>query len=196
MIAFHGDPATKEKYIARVRAHREADRLVQGFTWESGKGCAVGCTLEAYEHERYPSELGVPEEIAYLQDSIFESLTPKEAQEFPEQFLEAIPIGADLSLVWNRFAVWMLVDPKHGVIRFAEGEVSRAVIQGVANLHMKAIEGRQVSHDAWDAASSAAAAAGAADAASYAADADAGAAARHAQRDELLRLLRGAPLDG
>ena len=76
MIAFHGDPATKEKYIARVRAHREADRLVQGEIWDGDKGCAVGCTLESYEHERYPVELGVPEELALSLIHISEPTRP------------------------------------------------------------------------------------------------------------------------
>ena len=223
MIAFHGDPATKEKYIARVREHRKADRLFQGATWKDGKGCAVGCTLETYEHSRYPIELGVPEELAHLQDSIFEGLTPGDEQEFPEQFLEAIPVGADLSLVWNRFAVWLLVDAKHGVLTRVDDEVSRSAIQGVASLYLEVIEGRQVSHDAWEAAKSAACfvsrpaarSTGAACCAARSAGAACCAAgsaarhaalsarparpaaryaARHAQRDELLRLLRAAPV--
>jgi hypothetical protein len=49
MIAFHGDPAIKAKYLKRVKMHTKLDHLKQGVGWEKNghtKGCAVGCTLE------------------------------------------------------------------------------------------------------------------------------------------------------
>ncbi len=33
MLAFHGDPAIKAKYLGRVKAHRLADELVKGQGW-------------------------------------------------------------------------------------------------------------------------------------------------------------------
>ena len=63
MKAFHNDPAIKEKYLSRVRAHRAADELIRGTGWDGHRGCAIGCTLESYDHARYPIELGVPEQI-------------------------------------------------------------------------------------------------------------------------------------
>jgi hypothetical protein len=93
MLSFHNDPKIKEKYLARVREHRIADNLIQGIGWENGKGCAVGCTLESYDHKRYPIELGLPIWLAYLQDVIFENLIKKESDYWPENFLEAIPVG-------------------------------------------------------------------------------------------------------
>ena len=53
--AYHNDPATKRRYLARVRAHRLADELVQGTGFETNgqtRGCAVGCTLNAYEDRK------------------------------------------------------------------------------------------------------------------------------------------------
>ena len=94
MIAFHGDPATKQKYVDRVRAHAAADRLVRGLGWENGRGCAIGCTLEKYDHSRYPIELGLPEWLARLEDTIFEHLPEARAMRWPAAFLEAIPVGA------------------------------------------------------------------------------------------------------
>ena len=47
--AFHNDPAVKAKYQARLAAHRAAEQLIQGTGFEDGKGCAVGCTLDAYD---------------------------------------------------------------------------------------------------------------------------------------------------
>jgi hypothetical protein len=40
LIAFHGSQEIKDKYIARVKAHQEADQIIKGQYWENGKGCA------------------------------------------------------------------------------------------------------------------------------------------------------------
>ena len=92
--AFHGDPAVKKKYLNRVAAHRAADELIQGIAWENGKGCAIGCTLDAYDHTRYPIELGLPEWLAHLEDKIFEGLPEQRSLRWPSEFLAAIPVGA------------------------------------------------------------------------------------------------------
>jgi hypothetical protein len=104
--AYHNDPAIKAKYLARVREHARLDHLVQGTGWESGRGCAVGCTLEAYDHSRYPIELGIPEWLAHLEDRIFEGLPWDEARSWPERFLDAIPVGADSEPVQWQQAIW------------------------------------------------------------------------------------------
>jgi hypothetical protein len=212
MSAFLGKQETKDFYIARVRAHREADQLVKGFYWERGKGCAVGCTVHSGNHAAYETELGIPRILAKLEDGIFEALSNGEAMAWPEKFLSAIPVGADLSLVWPRFAVWMLVDPTWGVLQFAKSERSKKSIQDVADGYYKALVGkpepdwRTLRAAAAAAAYAAAAAAYAADAAyaaayaaaaaAYAADAAAAYAAdaarskwRSAQAGELLELL-------
>lgn len=127
MLAYLDDPARKQLYLNRVRRHREADEITQKLSWlpdepgggeyTKGRGCSVGCTLETYEHNLYPKLLGVPAEIAYLHEAVFEGLPKAEAVRFPEQFLEAIPVGADLSLVWPRFALTLLTDERYEVLR-------------------------------------------------------------------------------
>ena len=103
--AYHGDQAIKDKYLARIRAHAAADALTQGIGWDDGKGCAVGCTLEAYDHSLYPIELGIQEWLAHLEDRIFEGLPAAEAMTWPEAFLEAITPGADLEPVRHKLAI-------------------------------------------------------------------------------------------
>ena len=105
MVAYHNDPAIKAKYIARIQEHTAADQLIQGTGWENGKGCAVGCTLEDYDHSRYPIELGIPEWLARLEDRIFEGLPKAEAMAWPEAFLEAIHPGAYLEPVRHQLAI-------------------------------------------------------------------------------------------
>ena len=108
MIAYpHND---KEMYLARVRAHRAADELVRGIGWETDgrtRGCAIGCTLNTYDHSLYPSLLGVPEQLAYLEDWLFEQMIAGH-QEWPERFLDAIEPGSDLLGVWPAWVVRLL----------------------------------------------------------------------------------------
>ena len=105
MQAFHNDPAVKAKYQSRLAAHRAAEELVQGTGFDGGKGCAVGCTLNNYDHARYPIELGLPEWLARLEDRIFEGLPQGKAEQFAEDFLAAIPVGADVSAVRGQLAI-------------------------------------------------------------------------------------------
>ena len=173
MKAFHNDQAIKDKYLARVRAHRAADELIRGTGWDGHRGCAIGCTLERYEHARYPIELGVPEQIAYLEDHLFERLPLDLSMAWPERVLSAIRVGADLSRVWPEFAIWMLTDQTRGVIQYAgDREDVRAAIERVAELYRHTNVGTEEAARAvvW-----AAEAAGTAEAA-WAAEARAGAA--------------------
>jgi len=106
--AFHGDPAVKEKYLARLRAHHAADEIIQGIGYNGKHGCAVGCTLNQYNHRAYEDELGLPSWLAHLEDQIFEGLPPAHAQQFAVDFLEAVPAGADVEKVR-----WLLAIRRH-----------------------------------------------------------------------------------
>jgi hypothetical protein len=179
MQAYHNNESVKQLYLDRVAAHEAADEVVQGLYWENGKGCAVGCTIHSDQHSDYPELLGVPEDLAWLQDTIFEGLTPERAKTFPREFLAAINVGADLSKVGNRFMVWLLIDPDHGVVQYAD-ERGADAIRAVAALHQRVAEGDTVTDAEWDAAQTAARAAEAA--ARAAAEAAARAAAWAAAR--------------
>ena len=103
MLSYLNNHAVKDKYIARFAAHRVADEVIQGQGFQNGRGCFVGCTLDAYDHERFPIELGWPEWLAHLADSIFESLPMHRAPRFGTDLLEAIPVGVNLEPVRSRF---------------------------------------------------------------------------------------------
>lgn len=106
--AFHNDPAIKTKYIARVNAHIKADNLIRGIGWENGRGCAVGCTLESYNHAAYENELGIPEWLARLEDTLFEGMSKEKSKAWPKVFLQSINIGADLEKAKNPFLIFIL----------------------------------------------------------------------------------------
>ncbi len=158
MLTFHNDPFVKDKYLSRVHAHRSADNLIQGTGWEDGKGCAVGCTLENYQHSRYPIELGLPEWLALLEDHIFEALPEKDAMNWPEQFLSAIPIGVEdrqMNILRDRFQIFWLTRQKSQIdcAKFPEVEVA---INNTISLLQSAIDGKEPESAAWSAAWSAA----------------------------------------
>jgi hypothetical protein len=181
MVAYHGNPKIKAKYLKRVRAHAKDDELVQGYGyWKDGKGCAVGCTLHGSDHKAYETELGIPVTIAHLEDCIFERLPTENARKWPSKFLGSIRPGADLSLVTARFMVWLLGDSEKGVIRFTDA-TTRPCVETVVNLYQRLIDGGIVSDYEW--AEAAEAAARAAEAAARAA-ATAARAARAAEAAE------------
>lgn len=105
MRAYHNDPAVKAKYEQRFAEHRAADAVIQGQGYKNGRGCFVGCTLRDYDHARFPEELGWPEWLARLADTIFEGLPKKDAPQFGTDLLAAVNPGVDLDLVRVPFLV-------------------------------------------------------------------------------------------
>src|SRR5690349_1908289 len=113
LIAYHNKPELKTMMVEEAARHREQDQIVKGTYQREGKdgkfqGCAVGCTIHSLNvrlgkklpcgaHVIYETELGVPYRLARLEDFMFERLPDDKAQTWPQRFLEAIPVGADLS---------------------------------------------------------------------------------------------------
>ena len=187
MIAYHGSKELKAKCLDIMARHRKADTLVQNHGyWSDGKGCAVGCMLHTLSpgsesnHSMYNDLIGVPEELARLEDCIFEGLPAEQAKKWPERFLKAINPGADLSMVWPKLAVKLLVDPDHGVVRHVDkGSSQEKPIVAVADLYKKWIDGYKPEQKEF----------AAAEAAAWAARAAAMAAARQWIADTLIELL-------
>lgn len=105
MLSYHNDPLVKQKYVARFAEHRRLDQVIQGTGFSNGRGCFVGCTLDNYDHSRFPVELGWPEWLAHLADAIFEGVPKHEAAQFGMDLLEAVPVGVDLESVKWRIAI-------------------------------------------------------------------------------------------
>lgn len=139
MQAFHNDPAVKAKYVNRIAAHIAADNLIHGIGWENGKGCAVGCTFEAYEHARGPVELGLPEWLMRLEDSIYEGLLGDESRDFVAKFLAVIPVGADVEPVRHKLAIRRidrLLTMQRAALNKAKGDVKAAIVETIAAIEM------------------------------------------------------------
>lgn len=150
MLSFHGKQEIKDFYLNRVHQHRAADNLIHGTRWDGYKGSAVGCTLEKYDPLAYENKLGIPQVLARLEDGIFENLPDENAMDWPEMFLTVIPVGVDLSFVWPKFAVWILIDDTDGILKYAQTKQERESIKLVAKLYQKQAEGKKVSLKQWN----------------------------------------------
>jgi hypothetical protein len=160
--AFHGVSQIKDNLLTQLRAHYEADEIVHGVYWQNGKGCAVGCTVHSTDHSGYEFFFGIPESLAYLEDAIFEGLPNKEAKDWPIAFMQAIPVGADLSDVTRRFFLAILGDETHGVLRLTQpGSLQHTAISQVIAL----LNDNCQDHLTWEKAWAASWASGAAEAA-------------------------------
>jgi hypothetical protein len=131
MIAYHGKAALKANVLTMISEHERLDSLVKGtYSGQRGKkfiGCAVGCTLESIRriegaktiehsnHTLYERYLGVPMILARIEDALFEALPDEDAKTWPRRFTDAIPVGADLSMVWPRWMRRVLGDPAGAV---------------------------------------------------------------------------------
>lgn len=205
--AWHSDPALKFDAITRVRAHAEADAIIQGdYIWLDStapggyRACHIGClvveldetTREAIAagREAAPDDgwhaaaerlLGLPQRYSHLFEDIFEALPAAERSVFAVALTEAIPVGADLERVVDEMMIAILVDPEHGCRQYADPAGQSAIDTVVALCRRR--NGDTPTEEEWSAARYAAwaAADAAADIAQYAsaaaATADAAAAA-------------------
>ena len=185
MLAYHNDPAVKAKYTQRFAAHRAADEVIQGTGFDNGRGCFVGCTLDNYNHSRFPAELGWPEWLAHLADTIFEGIPKAEAPSFGTDLLEAVKVGVNLEPVRSRF---LLAVQRRNLARIADNTAEyvpacRAAVQKVIELLEADVAARSAARSARSAAWSA-----------WSARSAAWSAARSAeyktQRDDLLAIIR------
>ena len=114
MRAFVNTEVTKEEVLVSLAEHRKADRLIKGYYWRNGRGCAIGCTIHDFwpgaedDCVVYESLFGIPYDLAYLEDGIFENLPHELSQVWPERFMTAVPIGANLTWVVREFVYWLL----------------------------------------------------------------------------------------
>jgi len=188
MKAYLDEPELKVFVVEQLEIHKKMDDFIKQTYWIDGRGCAVGCTLESVakrngkwkkgidheDHALYESELGIPKQLAHLQDAIFEGLPDPDYKKWPLQFAKAIKPGVDLSGVWPKFVVKLLTDPDGPIWPSVQGKKHHQQLEAVkqvANLYQNGMPDTE-------AADAAAEAAEAAKVASWAARAAARAAAR------------------
>ena len=158
LLTFTNCKHTKAELLASLRRHAELDQIVQGVYWTNGKGCAVGCSIrdfapgEESKHGLYETLFGIEEEMAQLEDNIFEYLPADLAKTWPIRFTEAIPEGVSLTVPLAKFKVFLLTE----VCKFdklANPQVAAAIDAVVALLNRR-IVGDEPHGTEWSAAMS------------------------------------------
>lgn len=135
--AYHNDSAKKQFYIERMQAHMDADELVRRIGWKDGKGCAVGCILNSYEHSAFPDELGIPEWAARLLDTLHENTSAEVWPTLSMRFLTAIKEGVDISPVRNQIIIFIL---NGNIERVEKLDISDEIKQQVVDATKQCIE--------------------------------------------------------
>ena len=97
----------------------------------------------------------VPDELVRLEAAIYESLPAAEARALRSRFWDALNPAADFSLIWHRFAVWLLSSDDLGLPRIA-GRGGKLALAKVVVLHLRVIDGDYPSPEEWFAAEAAA----------------------------------------
>jgi len=98
MLTYHGCHELKGRVLEEIKQHQLADAIVQGTYWRDGKGCAVGCLTQEPTggHNQYEGRWGIPAEMAWLEDAIFEGLSVGASKVWPMEFMSAIPVGVEI----------------------------------------------------------------------------------------------------
>ena len=147
MRTFPDPRLTAADFAAGMRVHAEADDLIRGTygDTDSGRfrGCAVGCNIEVVtaalgveiergDHEALGETIGVPAELLYLQDAMFEGLQGDASSQFAVAFASALRDGQDLSRVSDLFLAETLRDDVLPLVTDDHPSV-RAVVVRVAD---------------------------------------------------------------
>lgn len=218
MLAYKNDQGLKDLLVKEIENHRKQDQIIQGTygrgTGKNFKGCAVGCAIHSLntklgkrystsDHSVYETELGIPEWLARLEDTIFEGLPVEESKKWPGQFTKAIPVGANLEPVKWKFSAYLMKENLDRVLSLdISDELKEQVVSAIRQVlavHQNAIKSgewdesaaRSAESAAWSAARSAAESA-AWSAAESAARSAARSAAYIKHSKKLLSLLRAA----
>lgn len=155
--AFHGKPKLKKDMVAEVLKHQKADQIVQGtYGTQNGDwhGCAVACSVrslaiingeplkERYnDHERYEKDLGIPESLARLEDYLFEVMPKDKAKLWPAEFIKAVNVGSNLSLVAPKFISATLRDLL-SVREVKDNKVVAKVVLDIAKMWDLVVQGK------------------------------------------------------
>lgn len=175
MHAYLSDPQLKTRFLTEIRKHQEADQIVKSTDAreENGKwrGGAVACSIRSLnilfgtnhdtnDHLVYEKALGVPEWLAWLEDTIFEELPDDQSVEWPLRFAQAVPVGADLEPVkWHFCAPLMSRNIERVLPLDLPDDVKEHVVNAirtVLSLHEAAMSTGQSDEAAWKAAKKAA----------------------------------------
>jgi hypothetical protein len=148
ILAFHNKQSLKQETVSRMKEHIKLDQLVQGtgYNKSSGKGCAVGCAIDCYDHQTFADKLGVDLWIPYFYDMIHEGLSSSKFEKFVINFLNSIPVGMSKEqsdLIKLKLFYFMLTK----IIPYKFQKYKE--IADIIDLFKQSIEGVNVTREQW-----------------------------------------------
>jgi len=152
MKAFYGEPTLKQAFIDKLERHRQLDQIIQGKYNLGDKGCFFGCSVGGNYPEKLERYFAIPGQVGKCIEYVFERLPHPKFLTWPREAVEAIPVGADPSLVWPKMAIWMLTD----IRKFLKRPQSIEANEGVVALYQRVANGEIVTKAEWASATSAA----------------------------------------
>ncbi len=109
---FFNDPKLKAALLTQLRDDQAADRFIQGtYTQGEGatfKGCFIGCLTRTGDVTEVMRLFNLPIFVGTLGEYFFEALAADKAKELSVPYIEAIPVGVDVSLAWPMFALALM----------------------------------------------------------------------------------------
>jgi len=106
------DQETKDKWVAIMQAHQDADDFIQGswFDEESGKGCFFGCAMQTENNplEQAIEDMKLPAWLVYLAEEIHEGLPREDAKKWPLTLCKAIPVDVDIEMIQCELSILRL----------------------------------------------------------------------------------------
>jgi hypothetical protein len=100
-------------------------------------------------HGEVERQYGIPERVGHIIDSTFEHLKAPAHAAFAVEVIDAIPVGADLSLVADTLWLEALTDSEVGVYAQDLTTEARAAVDGVIAIVRRAAAGEDVPRSEW-----------------------------------------------
>lgn len=152
-VSFGADRARKDACVARLRAAIAEKRLIKldGGDIADTFGSLPSVIAVGDTQRSYAEELGVPADLAVLHNGFFERLQDDGSDaRFALEWVESMPVGADLSGVLRAFARWLIYDAKHGLVtQFVDLQELEALRGEIALLHQHAERGENAGFNDW-----------------------------------------------
>ena len=132
-MAFHGVSGLRQKYIDAVNI------AYTNGTLETLGGDLFAASDECDSHVDYEitaeEQFGFPVQVLCCVDVLCMNLEIHDKQVFLIRFLNAVPIGADLNLVWPQLALWMLQNKLYGLIHKKGLDVDQYTLEKLYSMY-------------------------------------------------------------
>jgi hypothetical protein len=141
MLAFEGSIVSKKQLLDHLKFVL-SDCKSHLFETErySVRSSLENFSCDQNDYKNYEKLFNIPLSLAILENQIFIYLPMPHRQKWPIKFITAIKSNSDLRFVWVNFMIWLLSDPKKGMLRLCKNDGVLA-IEKVLDLYKRVLIG-------------------------------------------------------